>query len=96
MSDEQYEKHENLCERCGRCCQKKLGLGEDFYLAGACPFFDKDKGCIVYERRFQVNPRCRTVLQAMTEGLLPEDCPYVRDFPGYHSCVKEWQTKGKR
>ncbi len=95
MSDAEFKKHEDLCVRCGRCCRAKiLWFDNEVKLGDYCEFYDRQKKeCMCYEQRFTIYPRCRTVLQSMQEGGMPEDCPYVRDFPGYRSQVKEFQIK---
>jgi len=91
MPDEEFEKHEDICEQCGRCCRKKTVIfGEIVATTGTCDFLGKDNKCVCYKNRFQAYPQCRPVAQAMLEGLLPPDCPYVRDFPGYKCAVERW------
>lgn len=92
-SEKQFETHEATCERCGRCCQRKIELNGEIIAAGPCPMYDGDeKKCLVYSTRFQRVPFCRNILQAIDGGLLPEDCPYVKDFPGYKSIVDKWRN----
>ena len=84
--------HEALCRRCGRCCYEKLILdGRVFTTRKPCPHLDETtKQCVVYERRFQVNPRCLTVEQGIQLGVFPAECPYVRDLPDYLPAEEGW------
>lgn len=93
-SNKDFKKHEAKCEQCGKCCLGRLEVpwAEKTIPWGACPFFDsKTKKCLVYGYRFMMYPECLTVMRAMQERFLPDDCAYVRDFAGYHSIVDEWR-----
>ena len=100
QEEKQFQDHENKCDRCGRCCKIKIQVGEKFHLGGYCPFVDDEKmECSVYDERFKHQKYCLTVLQAMMEGGLPEDCAYTQDFPGYVSVVEGFrlfETQGEK
>lgn len=54
----------------------------------SCEHFDKRTNlCKVYERRFEMNPECLTVKQAIEQRVLPDDCPYVKNVKPYKSIV---------
>lgn len=76
---------EDKCLRCGRCCYWKKRIGESVvYTNTPCQYFDlKTKLCTVYDRRHEVQPACLTRVKAIGYEVLPEDCPYVVDLPGY-------------
>jgi len=84
--------HEDKCRRCGKCCQRSIIIydGRMRQIDGVyCPFFDtKTKLCMCYEQRHEINPICLPVDQAIAKGLLPDDCPYVADVPGYKCKVE--------
>ena len=49
-----------------------------------CQHLDPDTHlCIVYERRFEVNPGCLSVAKGIHMRVFPEDCPYVADRRDY-------------
>ena len=75
----------DLCRRCGRCCHKKLFTGKELvYMPFYCDFFDeKTRLCSVYERRFEANPQCLKMDEAIEAGCLPADCPYVAGLADY-------------
>jgi len=81
-------KFEALCKRCGRCCRLKVILnGRHIALDQYCPFYDAQaRRCMVYPYRHAVRPTCRPIPQAIREGLLPEDCPYVAPLKGHYKC----------
>ena len=75
----------NLCKRCGRCCRQKLFTGKELvYMPFYCQFFNEEtRLCRVYKRRFEANPQCLTIDEAIEAGCLPADCPYVAGASGY-------------
>lgn len=83
---------EALCRRCGRCCYAKLILdGHVVYTPYPCPHLDEhSRLCTVYDKRFEVNPQCVPAEEAIRNGLLPGDCPYVRELPGYVPPRERW------
>ena len=84
--------HEALCRRCARCCYEKLIVdGRVFTRRAPCPHLDvQTRLCAVYERRFQVNPRCLSVEQGIELGIFPASCPYVRGLRGYRPSEEGW------
>ena len=83
----------NLCEKCGRCCYSKLIIdGEVVYTPFPCPHLDEDSRlCTIYQRRHELNPQCLSVEVGIRLGVLPADCPYVRDLPDY--VAPRWLTR---
>ena len=83
---------EPLCRRCGRCCYEKFIVdGHVFTTRRPCPHLDvKTHLCAVYEKRFEVNPRCLDVPRGIELGVFPADCPYVRDLPNYLPSEEGW------
>ena len=84
--------HEALCRRCGRCCYEKFIVdGSVFTRRTPCPHLDVQTHlCTVYERRFQVNPRCLDVEQGIQFGVFPASCPYVRGLRDYKPSEEGW------
>ena len=85
--------NEDLCRKCGRCCREKVDIeGVIFYTDRVCRFWDpQTRLCTVYERRHEVCPDCGDMQRAVAYGILPVDCPYVRDRPGYDPPVEHWE-----
>jgi len=73
------------CERCGRCCCKKMVIDDEvIYTPHFCEHYDPESRlCRIYDRRHELNPNCLTVEEGAALGVFPADCPYVRDRPGY-------------
>ena len=72
---------EDRCRRCGECCRKKATdqYGKVYLTDRYCQYLDvKTKRCTVYENRFEVNPNCQTVEEAIATRSLPYDCVYIR------------------
>ena len=77
---------EALCTGCGKCCYDKVWEGDRLLLlTSACPQLDLEANhCRVYAERFEKEPMCLPIGPEIIEmGGLPEDCPYVENFPGY-------------
>jgi len=54
------------------------------YTTDMCRYLDpQTRLCTVYDQRHQINPECAAMREAVRAGLLPADCPYVRDVPDY-------------
>ncbi len=87
-----FETHESLCRRCGRCCYEKLIVdGHVFTLTVPCRHLDeKTKLCRVYDRRHEENPRCLSVEDGIRWGVFPADCPYVRALEDYLPAEEGW------
>ncbi|MHC4713761.1 MAG: CxxCxxCC domain-containing protein [Planctomycetota bacterium] len=79
------EDRDQLCRRCGRCCYAKIDFEDEVYYTDIpCPYLDTQTNlCTVYEKRFDMNPRCLTAEEGIILGVFPADCPYVRDIEGY-------------
>jgi len=81
---------EDLCERCGRCCYEKYDYrGRIFYTSKACSYLDPETAlCRNYENRSAVHPDCvQLTPEIISAGILPADCPYVRDLENYQAPV---------
>ncbi len=77
-------REEDKCLKCGRCCYGKIELEGVVYFTGEpCPFLLPSGLCAVYEHRFEACSDCISAARAIELGALPEECPYVRDIPGY-------------
>lgn len=77
---------EALCNGCGKCCYDKVWEGDGLLLlTSACAHLDLETNrCRVYSDRFEKEPMCMPIGAEIIEmGGLPEDCPYVENFPGY-------------
>lgn len=77
---------EALCNGCGKCCYDKVWEGDRLLLlTSACQYLEVETNhCRVYSERFDVEPMCLPIGPEIIEmGGLPEDCPYVANFPGY-------------
>jgi hypothetical protein len=87
------EHDENLCRRCGRCCSAKIIIQDEVVaIPVACRYLDPEtRLCTVYERRFEVNPRCLTVEEGIRMRVFPADCPYVADLEDYKGPILNWE-----
>lgn len=63
-----------------------------FYTDYVCKHWDDETGlCTVFEERHKVCPECADMALAIKHGILPADCPYVRDRPDYEPPVEYWE-----
>ncbi|MBN1809202.1 MAG: hypothetical protein JW909_09045 [Planctomycetes bacterium] len=94
LPDAPDEAHEALCRKCGKCCRRKVLVGRRVvYMQDYCRFLDTSTMlCRIYERRFQLNPSCKTVSAAIRMGILPADCPYVQGVKDYVPPVEDWDS----
>lgn len=79
---------EEKCRRCGRCCYEKIEYeGEIFYTDQPCEFLDlHTRQCTVYPERHRRRPGCAPLTpKHLRQGILPGDCPYVAEIPGYRA-----------
>ena len=79
---------EQRCRRCGRCCYEKIEYqGRVYYTDMPCAMLDpKTSLCSVYAERHTAQPQCMALTrQSLERGILPADCPYVSDIPGYNA-----------
>ena len=92
MSHPLSSEHEALCRRCGRCCYKKFIMdGHVFTTRRPCSYLNTaTQMCSIYEKRFEVNPRCLDVPQGIEHGVFPADCPYVRGRTDYLPAEDGW------
>ncbi len=77
---------EALCTGCGKCCYDKVWEGDRLLLlTSACSHLEVETNrCRVYADRFDMEPMCLPIGPEIIEmGGLPDDCPYVENFPGY-------------
>ena len=83
------------CLCCGRCCREKVEIeGVVFYTDRVCKFWDaRTKLCKVFARRRERCPNCSDLEGAINQGLLPSDCPFVRDREGYGGPVEFWEDR---
>jgi len=80
------EKWESLCCRCGRCCYEKVDFeGRIYYTELPCEFLDTETNlCRVYTERDVKRPGCvRLTDEILPKGIMPADCPYVSDIDNY-------------
>jgi uncharacterized cysteine cluster protein YcgN (CxxCxxCC family) len=97
-------KTEGLCKRCGRCCLLKT-LDPDTGLLVAldvhCPYFALDNGkgfCKIYDdhvgaRLIYKHHRgiCLDREKMIVARIMPNDCPYVKNIPGYKTTVINYE-----
>jgi len=80
------EKWESICCRCGRCCYEKVDFeGRVYYTELACEFLDTEtNSCRVYTERDVKRPGCvRLTDEILKKGVMPADCPYVAGIENY-------------
>ena len=83
---------ESKCEQCGRCCLNKYfplqGSETALLDGGHCPLYNPETHlCKEYALRHTVCPSCLSIPEAIAEGVLPNDCPYVAELKTYKSRV---------
>lgn len=74
---------ESLCEQCGLCCFEKIedDSGTIFFTQTPCRYLDvSSRRCVIYERRFEINPDCVKLTEELVRELpwLHDDCAYRR------------------
>jgi uncharacterized cysteine cluster protein YcgN (CxxCxxCC family) len=80
------EKWESICCRCGRCCYEKVDFEDRIYYTELpCEFLDTETNlCRVYTERDIKRPGCvRLTDEILPKGIMPADCPYVSDIENY-------------
>lgn len=80
------EKWESICCRCGRCCYEKVDFEDRIYYTELpCEFLDTETNlCRVYTERDVKRPGCvRLTDKILPKGIMPADCPYVSDIENY-------------
>ncbi|HLX63535.1 MAG TPA: hypothetical protein VKX17_19855 [Planctomycetota bacterium] len=83
---------ESLCNRCGKCCYKKIIVGRTVYITPfPCEYLDTaTNSCTIYDRRHELNPECLSVEDGMKHDAFPGDCPYVVEFaPADYKTARE-------
>lgn len=68
----------------GLCCYHSLLIRTPFQVYNIvltnhpCIFLDTDTNeCTIYERRYELNPYCNTVEEAIAKNALPKECVYL-------------------
>ena len=76
---EKAERHEALCNHCGKCCYQKIIVGRSVYLTPfPCEYLDTHSNmCTIYDRRHELNPDCLSIETGMKHSAFPQDCGYV-------------------
>jgi len=80
------EKWESICCRCGRCCYEKVDFEDRIYYTELpCEFLDTETNlCRVYTERDVKRPGCvRLTDEILPKGIMPADCPYVSNIQNY-------------
>ena len=73
----------NYCNTCpsimrGMCCWFSHYDGTDNFIIYPCDYLSKKtRRCKIYKNRFKINPKCLKLEDALLEGALPIECPYV-------------------
>lgn len=91
---EQKFSDENLCRKCGKCCYCSLLYKNRLTIIPElpCKYLVKQTEskaiCSIYPVRQKIAPWCNSVnKKTVNSGLFPDDCPYVKDIPGYQGKV---------
>ena len=81
---------EDMCVNCGLCCyaQIDLGKGKAFIPELRCKHLTVEKNtgkscCSVYEDRHEKANWCLPLAEAVSKGIFPDQCPYVKDLKSY-------------
>ena len=86
--------HEQLCNKCGKCCYKKIIVGRTVFITPfPCEFLDTHSNqCTIYERRHELNPYCLSIEEGLKVSAFPADCPYVEAQapPSYKPAKESW------
>lgn len=85
MSDAVWD---SQCRRCGRCCYEKIEHdGRVYYTDVPCEHFDlRTSRCQIYSERHLLKPQCMPLTpEALKQGILPQDCPYVAHLNDYNA-----------
>lgn len=88
-----HEEWESLCDRCGKCCLRKIEEddGEFVFTSVACTLLDTETGqCKNYQNRKRFVPDCIQLKPEMVENTswLPVTCAYRLVFNGED--LPEW------
>ncbi len=85
---------DSLCRKCGRCCyssipyQGRLAIIPDLSCKYLVRQGDNRALCSVYPEREKTAKWCNRVTRdTVCKGLFPDDCPYVKEIPGYQGKV---------
>ncbi len=97
--DRTHEDHEALCSRCGKCCYKKITIGDTLFITPfPCEYLDTEtNACTIYERRHELNPECMNIEDGLKNSAFPADCGYVpvKAPPNYRPPRDDWDWDGK-
>jgi uncharacterized cysteine cluster protein YcgN (CxxCxxCC family) len=81
---------ESVCRQCGQCCYSSVLYEDRLVIIPElpCKYLVKKSDtvavCAIYPNRHQLVKWCNPVNQStVAKGLFPDDCPYVKDIPGY-------------
>jgi len=85
---------ESLCRKCGQCCYSSIPYQDRLTIIPdlPCKYLVKQSEtittCSIYPERQQLVKWCNLVTRdTVCKGLFPQDCPYVKDIPGYQGKV---------
>lgn len=77
----------DFCEYCEGKRKKECCMTDKIEMPGntwikQCKFRDKNLKCIIYKKRFFLNPECHSVERGCMIGAFPKGCPYYDHFGG--------------
>lgn len=80
---------EAMCINCGICCVGSVKIGDEKIRTPdlGCKYLewkDDESRCSIYETRHEVaKDWCQPLAAAISKGILPDLCPYVKDLDSY-------------
>jgi uncharacterized cysteine cluster protein YcgN (CxxCxxCC family) len=81
---------ESICVNCGLCCYPAVQVAKNVHALIPdlrCKHLQMENGvskCEVYDQRLEVAKGwCFDLEKAISENVLPDVCPYVKDIPEY-------------
>jgi hypothetical protein len=85
---------ESLCRKCGTCCygsihyRGRLIIIRELPCKYLAPMDEHSSLCTIYDHRQEHARWCQRVSrESVSNGLFPNDCPYVRGIRGYHGKI---------
>ena len=64
------------------CCYFSYFDGEENFILYPCKFLNKKtRRCKIYKKRFKIKKDCLNVEEMITQGAVPKECAYVKDYP---------------
>lgn len=88
---------EDYCTNCGVCCRPHVtivkGSNKRIRIVAkelSCKFMEwdgKESKCSTYETRHEKAPWCVDIQKVISQGIAPNDCPYVDTLEGYVGAV---------